>query len=496
MTCCIFRSQTLCALLVLTVSAVATAAETTTVGVVQVSIPPKVGGIQSAAPLALVDLPKSEFIEQEFFIGGKAARYRNDGTWTSDGRWNIKPRGQEAYTTRIIVRRPTDAKRFNGVVLVEWLNVSRGYDADSTYAQLWPLLLREGYAWVGVSAQKGGIDALKASVGDPVRYASMKSGSTDGFSYDIYSQVANAVRTQPDVLLGGLRVRHVFAIGTSQSAGRLVTYVNAIHPLARVFDGFLIHARSGAGAPLDNVLGVASSASTGDTVAVPAPSKIRTDVNVPVFVVNSETDAPGYFPARQPDSAKFRYWEVAGSAHAPRFRNIYSNGQVGLPLESEACELPANDMPFHHVLQAALAHLTNWTMKGALPPSLPKLDVAGDPLQVRRDAHGNAVGGIRLPEMNVPIARYAPRAEMTSQDPVLRVVCPLAGSVEYWTNSARAGSSAGSWAQPSLKALYLDHDDYVGKFTRSAREAVSAGYVLEPSAKESMERANRSAVGK
>ena len=45
-------------------------------------------------------------------------------------------------------------KKFNGTVVVEWLNVSGGVDAAPDWTFAHTELIREGYAWVGVSAQK------------------------------------------------------------------------------------------------------------------------------------------------------------------------------------------------------------------------------------------------------------------------------------------------------------------------------------------------------
>jgi Alpha/beta hydrolase domain len=461
------------------------------VGAVTISSPPNAGQIQSAAPAAYIGLVESGYVEEEFFLSGVATRYGRSGVWTSDGIWTVTPAGQEPYTTRVVVRRPTDPKKFNGTVVVEWVNVTRGFDADATFPHTWPLLLREGYAWVGVSAQKVGIDALK--VIDPIRYAAVLSGSTDGFSYDIFSQVGNAFRAQADVLLSGLAPQRILAVGTSQSAGRLVTYVNAIHLEANVFDGFLIHARSGAGAAIDNIPG----GPPGTTVSVPSPSRIRADVNVPVFTVNSETDATGYFPARQPDSAMFLYWEVAGSSHAPWFRNQYSNVQAGLPVDTNLCTGPHNDMPFHYVLQAALSHLNNWVATGTPAPSLPKMDIQGTPAVIQRDQYGNAIGGVRLPQINVPIARYAPTGSTSSPDPLVGLICRLAGTTDYWSNTAEAPTPpTDPWPEPSLKALYRNHGKYVSAFAHATREAVAAGYLLEPDAEDAMEWAAQSNVGK
>ena len=44
-------------------------------------------------------------------------------------------------------------------------------------------------------------------------------------------------------LLDGLEPERVLAVGGSQSAVRLSTYINAVHPVARAYDGFLVAAR-------------------------------------------------------------------------------------------------------------------------------------------------------------------------------------------------------------------------------------------------------------
>jgi hypothetical protein len=46
-------------------------------------------------------------------------------------------------------------------------------------------------------------------------------------------------------LLGGLVPQQLIAAGESQSASRLHTYINAVHPLVEVYDGFLLHSRGG-----------------------------------------------------------------------------------------------------------------------------------------------------------------------------------------------------------------------------------------------------------
>ena len=137
-------------------------------------------------------------------------------------------------------------------------------------------IVREGYAWIGVGAQSVGINApatgLKAW--DAVRYASLAHPG-DAYSYDIFSQAARAIR-QPrgEDPLRGLRIRHVLATGRSQSAFRLVTYINAIHPAARLFDGYFVHSRG------SNAAGISADGLARDTSdPIPAGARIRSDLD-------------------------------------------------------------------------------------------------------------------------------------------------------------------------------------------------------------------------
>ncbi len=193
---------------------------------------------------------------------------------------------------RVVVYRPIDPKKFNGTVLVEWLNVSGQVDADPDWTQTHNELIRDGFAWVGVSAQAVGLNQLKCSAtappsppcpapGDPGRYGTL-SHPGDSYSYDIFSQAGQAIRDNSAKILGGLTPKTLLAAGESQSAARMVTYIDAVQPLAHVYDGFLVHSRGAAGAAL--------SQSPLTSVPAPNPTLIRTDLDVPVFVFQTEFD--------------------------------------------------------------------------------------------------------------------------------------------------------------------------------------------------------------
>ncbi|WP_255309481.1 alpha/beta hydrolase domain-containing protein, partial [Mycobacterium malmoense] len=174
---------------------------------------------------------------EEFFVSGAASCYAPLGELGPDGRWDVKPSGTADYRTRIVVVTPADRARFNGTVLVEWLNVSGGIDAPAVWMMAHREILRAGYAYVAVSAQRVGVDGGASILGvdmslksqDPARYAPLRHPG-DAFAYDIFSQAGGLIRNAG--VLGGLRARHVVALGESQSAMFLTTYVNAVDPLA------------------------------------------------------------------------------------------------------------------------------------------------------------------------------------------------------------------------------------------------------------------------
>ena len=202
------------------------------------------------------DLAQVGYSEAEYFISGTATAYTNVGPLSNDGQWTVTPGDTAAYKTRILVYRPIDPEKFNGTVVVEWLNVSGGLDAAPDWISAHTELIREGCAWVGVSAQYVGVEGGNSILGlpvtplkttDPERYGSLVHPG-DSFSYDIFSQSAQAIRRPAGISpLGDLKISAVIAAGESQSAFRMVTYINAIHPLADIYDGFLVHSRGGNG---------------------------------------------------------------------------------------------------------------------------------------------------------------------------------------------------------------------------------------------------------
>jgi len=450
--------------------------------------PPTVTGpIQGGAhgrpfgALDAADLAASRFTEAEYFFSGTATSYDKEGAWGADGVWNVKPARTAPYKVRMLVRRPADPSRFNGVLIVEWLNVTALAEGAADYMQMKEEIERGGYAWAGIGAQASGIEAprtgLKAS--DAERYGSLRHPG-DAFSYDIFTQAAQALlHPQAGDPLGGLRVRTVLATGRSQPAFRLVTYINAVHPRARLFQGFLVHSRGASAAGL-----TAEQLARDPDPPVPAGAHIRSDVDVPVLDLQTEGDMAALRAhlTHQPASAHYRRWEIAGAAHAesPRWVAV-----VPPPLEMGAgCKDPINTAPHDAVVKAALHALTRWVREGTAPPQSPAIQIAdpaaADP--IARGMFGLAKGGIRLPELEAPTATLdGTRNDVANASPGAQNFCFLFGHTVPLDAA-------------TLKSLYPTHAAFVQRFAAAADALVRDGYWLKPEGDAAKAAAQRAAV--
>jgi Alpha/beta hydrolase domain len=417
------------------------------------------------------DLAPYGAYEEEFFFEGKANTYMADGKWGTDGKVKIKvKRAEQPYKTRLLVRAPINPARFNGTVIVEWFNVSSGYDVEVDAAQGREELLRNGYAWVGVSAQSAGISGLKRT--KKGRYDSLAIAS-DTMSYDIFSDAGRAVREQYDTLLKGLKPQRVIAAGQSQSAIRLTTYTNAIQPVHQVYDGMLINSRAASGAGLDTAFGG------------PSTAYIRNDLTIPVFQLMTETDLPIWKAARQPDTDRLRTWEVAGAAHIDAYLLDVGNTASArdLGFKPVKCRKPVNAMPFYRVVKSVIRHLDRWVADGTLPPTAPgPITLSGS--SAAKDAYGNAKGGVRLPEIVAPLYSYGATNSGSIFDgpPLINpMLCALAGSQAPLTST-------------QIKALYSSKVAYLSAYSAAATAAAQAGYILGEDAVEGIAKASAAAL--
>jgi Alpha/beta hydrolase domain len=435
--------------------------------------------------LGAFELGSVGYVAEEFFISGTATSYTPESELGPDGRWSVTPSAAADYTTRFVVLTPADRTQFNGTVLVEWLNVSGGIDAPAVWMMAHREILRAGYAYVAISAQKVGVDGGASLLGidmslksqDPARYAGLNHPG-DAFAFDIFSQIGVLIRNAGDGILSGLRPQHVVAVGESQSAMFLTTYINAVDPLAQVYDGFLVHSRFGPAAPLDGDSVITALESSRE---LPEAVRFRPDLRVPLLTIITETDLagrvpPGYYFARQPDNARLRVWEIPGAAHADNYTiQVAPIDSGSAPLdEIVAAYAPTNMLmgqqlghyinfaPQHHyVVQAALAALNEWARTGRPAPTAPPIAVreTGAPQPIL-DSNGLARDGIRTPWVDVPIARTS--GVGTDEN----IMSAIFGSGEPFDAA-------------TLRRLYPGGaGEYLERFTTALDSAIQSGFIL------------------
>ncbi|HEY7069187.1 MAG TPA: alpha/beta hydrolase domain-containing protein [Acidimicrobiales bacterium] len=389
-----------------------------------------------------VDLAGAGYVEQEFILSGNADAYSAAGTLLAE---------DVPYRTRIIVRRPERNRQFNGDVLVEWQNVTAGYDLDALWSP--QQIIDRGYAWVGVSAQRVGVSQLAGW--SPARYGTLDvTGggrfTADEMSYDIFTQAARALRAPEGVSpLGNLRVDDLLAVGASQSAGRMAIYYQSVLPqISPVFDGYAF------------VVGA-------------APTRVGPE---PVFQILSETDVRS--AVRPADTDHFRRWEVAGAAHSGFHGNAYRAPLVQRDLGGAApvtCDQPPlSHVPLQDVLGAAYDHLVRWIDDGTPPPTAEPLAFNPDGTKAR-DALGIAQGGIRLSQVQVPTA-------LNTGDNSGAGFCRLFGTHIPFDAA-------------TLDQMYPSHDGYAAMVKSVGLANVAAGYIGPEDEHRDRAEANRSDVG-
>ena len=408
-----------------------------------VSRPPDTPGGPIVLQADLTQMPHYGYVQDEFLFGGTARAYNPVGPIGTDGQWSVAKASSAPYKTRMLVRRPSNPAKFNGTVVVEWLNVTAGFDTSPDWQYARVELMRQGYIWVGISAQtvgvQGGLLALKSI--DPTRYGALNHPGDD-YSYDMFSQAARAlVGTEgreparrlhaalPDrgrrVAVG---VAHDHVRGRDQPARPRVRRVPDPQPLGRCArDQLDLDGRDAEPDPHPH-----RHLDTGDG----GGGRDRT---------SRGTRPPGSPTPRTSGAGR-----SPGTAHADLYMlGPDSAGVLG-------CTLPPNAGPHHFVIHTALRDLRTWMRSPwKLPPSSPKiqLDATGN---VARDVFGNALGGIRSPELDVPAATLSGFGNSPG-------LCSLFGTTTKFTPTRLAGIY-GDRTTYILYYLNLENAAFASKF--------------------------------
>lgn len=425
------------------------------------------------------------------------------------------------YASRVLVRAPEDPADFNGRVVVEILNATTGVDLDILWQQSYEYFQRSGTIYVGIAAQPRTLFSQTLSAAQqtavlppalrqqlPLGFASRISDRYTGenlnlmtqaaftaaqagtntagdpaLAWDLISQVGALAKSETGPF-SGYDVEQVLATGWSQSAGYLTTYVNVIHPLHSVYDGFLLGARGGGGTTLQLAL-PGNPAANLLTIGNNVTQGRLNGGGAPVISLQTETDSKSAV-IRKPDTDdpadRFRLYEVPGSAHNDEWAAVQSVQVIprdtlvpGLP----GCNWTGQDKitsnPVRYVLNASFAGLGTWAAGGTAAPAAPRITapdgapngagISGGNVVpgvdgITRDALGNALGGVRTPFVDAPSRSYKP----ISFGP-LAAFCQLTGR-ETPLTSVQANDA------------YADWSAFLAAYDAAADEAQDAGFLL------------------
>jgi hypothetical protein len=383
------------------------------------------------------------------------------------------------YGTTAWIVAPEDPRRANGRVLIDVMNtVSLARFGEIHFARLSignDLLLGGGFVVAGVHWDKNVNDCL----GTETTYDGPRTTALT-----IIADFAGALRSDPTAALLVGDVRKVYAYGYSQGGAILRELL--LHPpegsRRPLFDGSLVGVAgamattlSGDGSSCHDVIGQDFG---GLGEFFPDPTPIPPDAGL-VLAFNTETDVLlfGAAYARQ-DAPNVRTYEIAGS-HIPVHDFAAAMGVD--PAALAAASLldaggPPSPLRWWWAIRALFCALDRWATEGAEPPPSAWFGAPGDPM-IARDLAGNALGGIRPPELAAGLGTYgavAPSPEAPYPD-MFRAI-------------------AGTWVDRSR--TFSNHGKYVRRVSEQAAELVGAGYLLEEDADAIVDAAARSQVGK
>jgi hypothetical protein len=351
----------------------------------------------------------------------------------------------EPYTTRVVIRRPGDDADYSGLVLAESMHGSGSahmFEFSAAY------LMDSGHIAVEIQTTS---PALQQEF-NPARYdrLDIKNGQAN----DILGQVGALIKSEEGPI-GDLGVRHMVLGGTSMSAGTLINYL-ADHPRFRtpgdmdhIYDGYF---PTSTGSDVPRV----------DVPVIEMPTQLEVQSNV---TRRNDGDAPG---------DQFRLYEFAGIGHVDARDNVR--------LLPNPCAHPLSTLPSQAYWSVSLHHLFRWVDEGILPPRASRVwldrDVGNDGSQMVLDEHGNPVGGIRSPYVDVPAAYYV--AGNVAADPLPDAVSDYveANGAQGAAIMCRLSNYQYSFDDDKLEDLYDSPRDFRKAFEDRLDELEAEGWSL------------------
>jgi hypothetical protein len=359
----------------------------------------------------------------EYFVSG-----------TADG----KP-----YTTRVVIRRPGRDADFSGIVLAEAMHVSGAahvFEMTSYYT---------------MSAGHAAVEILTTSPQQFTDFNAARYGALEvanGQTNEILAQVGALIKSPKGPL--ALPVRKAVLAGSSMSAGVVVNYLPAharyrTPGMQHIYDGFL---PTSIGATIDPV----------DVPLIQLPTLREVESNVPR---RNDGDAA---------NDQFRLYEFVPVGHVDSRDNVR--------LTPNPCAHPLSTLPLQAYYAVGLDYLVRWVDEGIVPPRADRVwldrNVENDGSQMLLDEHGNPLGGIRSPYVDVPAATYKPTN--VAADPL-----PAKVSAYVQANGPRGASQMCglsnyqiAFSKAKLKALYGSPGAYRKAFAQRLGELEAEGWSL------------------
>ena len=375
------------------------------------------------------DLAKLGYMEDEFFISGKANVYKENGS----GGMRIKL-VQQPYKTRVLVRRPVNQEDFSGRVYLDILNATNNYDNEDLWTRIYNWCVKNGHGYIGITSKPCNLLALKyfnyerynslcmngetAPQPAPLVYNSVP-GTEEGLFWDMLSQTAYQLRYgMRQNFFSGWPIKYLYLTGQSQSGAYLNTYIHyfdtAISPL-HLYNGYL----NIVGAQLERPL---CQSKQPKPLTFLYRANFRT--STPFINITSEGDlslfanfGAGDLIHHCPKNSdtpenRCRYYEIAGAPHydikcpvMASDSDILASNQHPKNISHEKEQL-LNDIPLAYYVVGMLEKLHIWATESKAPENIPPIERHADMKTLKRNKDGNVIGGLRPPMLQVPVASY------------------------------------------------------------------------------------------
>lgn len=417
----------------------------------------------------IIHLEDYNFIEEEYFIEDRANVYDLKNNQVEIFKEDLP------FTTRILVRRPKNSKDFTGILYVDIMNASNGYDIEDLWRRSYLHIMENNHAYVGITTKPINVLALKNF--DYERYKSLNwsngeiinapatidpltasiEGTEEGLVWDILLKTGLALKRGD---LPQIKADYIYLTGQSQSGIYLNTFVNYMHNyykknnLEIPFDGYLSLASGGLGRALRQI--------KDSKVPMSIKECREEEIDRPVITFNAEGDYKLFESMgsefkktrnENTDKNKRRYYEMAGAPHTnaasplvPKNEEIVKTKCPARLLDSDY-DYRLNDLPFDFYINSILDFLHDWAKNGNEPPIIEPLK--REKGKFVKDKYGNTLGGIRSPFLEVPKAKYLANAEDNLTN----------GIMEFFP-------------EEKIKEIYGSFENYIEKFEKYALNQV------------------------